>query len=174
MKASSVLTALGLIFDVSRTGAQQLQIDSLRIGEHVAVLAADSLRGRGTPSPELDLAAAYVARVMTQVGLEPLGDKSTHLQQWPYVERTLRGDRVEVRLGANRNGTALRYGTDCFFVSAGRPMFTGPVLFRGSIERDTMLDSSVKGRVLGYALGSADWVGPVHAAFRRLRSAGAL
>jgi hypothetical protein len=40
---------------------------------HVDYLASDALRGRNTPSPELDTAAAYIAGEFAAAGLRPLG-----------------------------------------------------------------------------------------------------
>jgi hypothetical protein len=38
---------------------------------HVSFLASDALRGRQTPSPELDIAAEYIAAQFRRIGLEP-------------------------------------------------------------------------------------------------------
>jgi hypothetical protein len=45
----------------------------------MAYLASDQLMGRNTPSPQLDTAAAYIARKFARAGLRPLG--GSHLQQ---------------------------------------------------------------------------------------------
>lgn len=49
----------------------------------IAVLAHDSLRGRSTPSPGLEAAAAYLAREFERLGLEPRGDQGSYLQRYP-------------------------------------------------------------------------------------------
>jgi hypothetical protein len=41
---------------------------------HVSFLASDLLRGRGTPSKELDIAAEYIASQFRGAGLKPVGD----------------------------------------------------------------------------------------------------
>jgi hypothetical protein len=53
------------------------------VARHVGVLADDSMRGRATPSPELEKAAAYVAAVFRRAGLEALGDSGGYLQRYP-------------------------------------------------------------------------------------------
>jgi len=53
------------------------------IGRHVGALAADSMRGRATPSPELEKAAAYVAVEFQRAGLEPSGDSGGFLWRYP-------------------------------------------------------------------------------------------
>ena len=40
----------------------------------VSFLASDTLQGRATPSPGLDVAAEYIASQFRKAGLEPVGD----------------------------------------------------------------------------------------------------
>jgi hypothetical protein len=51
--------------------------------DRIAVLSDDSLRGRMTPSPELDQAAAYVAAEFRRLGLRPAGDSGGYVQRYP-------------------------------------------------------------------------------------------
>ncbi|UCF21164.1 MAG: hypothetical protein JSU87_07190, partial [Gemmatimonadota bacterium] len=48
----------------------------------MAVLAADSLGGRGTPGPGLDAALQYVAATAREIGLEPGGKDGDYFQDW--------------------------------------------------------------------------------------------
>ncbi|MEM6293726.1 MAG: M28 family peptidase [Myxococcota bacterium] len=48
-------------------------ITAARLRGHIEVLADDDMRGRPTPSPELDAAAAYIAQTFEEVGASPLG-----------------------------------------------------------------------------------------------------
>ncbi len=48
----------------------------------LAVLAADSLGGRGTPGPGLDAALQYVAAAAREIGLEPGGEDGDYFQDW--------------------------------------------------------------------------------------------
>lgn len=52
------------------------------IRRHVYVLADDSMRGRKTPSPELELATQYAAAQLRQIGLRPGGDGLGYLQRY--------------------------------------------------------------------------------------------
>lgn len=74
----------------------------------VDYLASDALRGRETPSPGLDSAAAYVIRRLTQLGLQPAGDSGTYRQH--YAIRTLTIDTTASALEIA--GKQLRYGSD--------------------------------------------------------------
>jgi hypothetical protein len=53
------------------------------IARHVGALAADSMRGRATPSPELEKAAAYVAEAFRRAGLDSAGDSGAYVQRYP-------------------------------------------------------------------------------------------
>ena len=44
--------------------------------EHVKYLSSDKLKGRATGSPELEKAAAYIAKQFKQAGLQPIDGKS--------------------------------------------------------------------------------------------------
>lgn len=94
---------------VADTGVATITPTDLR--NRIAFLASDALRGRDTPSPGLDTAAAWIAREFERFGLEPGGENGTFFQRYPYAVRTLHGDAT---------WPGLRYGTD-FFVSAGTP-----------------------------------------------------
>ncbi len=54
----------------------------------IAVIADDSMRGRGTPSPELEEVANYIAGEFQRFGLRPGGDNGTWLQRY-RIRRTL-------------------------------------------------------------------------------------
>jgi hypothetical protein len=76
--------------------------------ERIGFLADDALRGRDTPSPGLDTAAAYIAREFARMGLEPGGEDGAWEQRYPYplVERA-----GPARLVA-ASGEPLRAGVD--------------------------------------------------------------
>jgi hypothetical protein len=58
-----------------------------RVFEIVAFLAADSLRGRDTPSPGLETAAAFLATQHRSFGLDPAGDRDSFFQRYPFQPR---------------------------------------------------------------------------------------
>lgn len=62
----------------------------------IAFLASDELKGRNTPSPGLEAAAAYIADEFKSFGLQPAGDNGTYLQRYPYVARARRGAAAPV------------------------------------------------------------------------------
>ena len=55
----------------------------------IEFLASDRMRGRDTPSPELELAASYLVNQYKLMGLEPGGEGGTFYQWWPFPLRRL-------------------------------------------------------------------------------------
>ncbi len=53
-------------------GAALQAIEAAEIGQHLNFLAADSMLGRNTPSPELEKVAAYISRYFASIGIKPL------------------------------------------------------------------------------------------------------
>ncbi|HWP38796.1 MAG TPA: M28 family peptidase [Gemmatimonadales bacterium] len=68
--------------DGASVGAAAASITAGDIARRIAIIAHDSMRGRATPSPELDEVAAYVAGEFRRFGLKPLGDGGTFLQRY--------------------------------------------------------------------------------------------
>ncbi len=69
---------LFLLFFAGCGGGKSLResaeaITSEGLTRYMMYLASDSMKGRNTPSPELDSAASYIARVFARSGLKPLG-----------------------------------------------------------------------------------------------------
>lgn len=69
------------------TGPKSISAD--KILAHVTYLSKDQMRGRNTPSPELDSSAAYIARQFHQYGLKPVGDNGTYLQHFNVLKSKL-------------------------------------------------------------------------------------
>lgn len=78
-------------------------ITSTDLIERIGLLAADSMRGRDTPSPELDQAARWIASEFERMGLEPAGDDGGYVQGYPIRTLVLDAAASSARLG----GTAL-------------------------------------------------------------------
>ena len=78
------------------------------IRRRVGVIAADSMRGRMTPSPELEETAAWIASEFRAFGLEPAGDAGGFLQRFSL--RTLVLDPAGST--ATVGGSELRFGRD--------------------------------------------------------------
>jgi Peptidase family M28/PDZ domain len=73
-----------LVFCCGFTSIQAQNFSAKRIKKHVAFLASDKLKGRGTGSPEELKAAQYIAKQFKKIGLQPKGDKGTWLHQFDF------------------------------------------------------------------------------------------
>jgi len=62
--------------------AAEATITPREIRDHIAWLASDEMKGRDTPSPELERAAQYVAGEFKRLGLQPVGNGYFHW--WTY------------------------------------------------------------------------------------------
>jgi Zn-dependent M28 family amino/carboxypeptidase len=60
----------------------------------IGILAHDSMGGRDTPSPGLEMAAAWAANEFQRMGLEPGGDEGSFIQRYAYTPRSRDGVAV--------------------------------------------------------------------------------
>src|SRR6185295_4670891 len=72
---------LGLIY---LTFTACAQIDEGKIKQHIRILSADSMQGRGTGSLGESMAASYIEKQFKKIKLEPQGDEATYLQVFPF------------------------------------------------------------------------------------------
>ncbi|MEZ5353873.1 MAG: M28 family peptidase [Bryobacteraceae bacterium] len=73
------------------------RVSEQSIRGHLEFLSSDLLRGRATPSPGLDIAAAYIAAQMGRAGLEPLVNGS-YYQDTPATVRQPAGYSFSLRV----------------------------------------------------------------------------
>jgi hypothetical protein len=133
---------------------QSITLEDIR--RRIGIIADDSMRGRDTPSPELDEVAAYIAGEFRRLGLKPAGDNGTFIQRYAV-------DRVQVvsdSSGAFVHGggdATLTYGKDFLFAdnafesgdyAGDLVVLSGPVT--GAITADT---AALAGKMLIFAAG---------------------
>jgi hypothetical protein len=96
-----LLTAPALSAQLTQEGVNRADatITPADVAQHIDVIAHDSMRGRLTPSPELNQVAGYIAGQFAEMGLRPLGDAETFIQEYAIRMTRLQSDRVTVRLG---------------------------------------------------------------------------
>ena len=79
--APSVPASAGARTTSPAQAAATITADEMR--EHVAYIASDALRGRDTPSPGLDSAAAYLVRNFQALGLRGGAEGGAYIQRYP-------------------------------------------------------------------------------------------
>jgi hypothetical protein len=84
------------------------------IGRRIHIIADDSMRGRDTPSPELDKVATYIAGEYRRLGLKPGGDRGTFIQRYSLDRVRIVADSSVAFVHGGGDAT-LKYGTDFIF-----------------------------------------------------------
>jgi hypothetical protein len=92
--------------------------------QRVALIAADSMMGRGNPSPGLERTAQYVAAEFRRGGLRPGGEGGTYRQVFGLTRWTIDTAESTVELIARSRGIAT-VGVDARYVDGRVP--AGPV-----------------------------------------------
>jgi aminopeptidase YwaD len=86
---------------------------------HLRFLASDQLKGRGNGSPELDIAADYIAQWFGRKGLRPAGDGGAYFQEFSA--------RADVEMGPRNWVTiSLEEGSERLQQAEYRAVFFGP------------------------------------------------
>jgi hypothetical protein len=106
MKSIALSFVVGLLFCYAQTPSAGLQsIRSSDLQEKVTYLASSELKGRGDGSPELRIAADYIAAAFKKNGVKPIGDNGTYFQNFRMFRSQLgpgnvfRVDRIDYVLG---------------------------------------------------------------------------
>ncbi len=108
MILSVLFAAFALLADANKVPAKigtHMSVDAAR--KHVSYLASDEMRGRDTPSAELEKAAAYIASEFKRFGLEPVGGSYFHEYQLERLDLALPCSLLLVR-GADTTEATLK------------------------------------------------------------------
>src|SRR5205809_7621529 len=94
-----------LIFTTAAQNSAATGVDSIRADElrqKLTYIASEKFKGRGNGTPELDLAAEYIAGIFEKNGLKPAGGNGSYYQHFEVYSS---------RIGAN-NDLRINSGTD--------------------------------------------------------------
>ena len=90
--------------------AEEFEIEEFR--HHVEYLSSDELEGRLSGTPGCEKAAHYLANLMIDYGLEPLGDNESFLQEFDFTNGVELADGNLLDWGAHGEITPWELGTD--------------------------------------------------------------
>jgi hypothetical protein len=98
---------------------------------HVYYLASDQMRGRNTPSPELDSCAAFIAHEFAFYGLKPVGTNRSYLQTFNLLRSRLAEPNTLV-LSLSNKDTSYQIKDDFvpLHLTANRKV-SAPIIFAG-------------------------------------------
>jgi hypothetical protein len=110
-------------------------ITATAVRDRIAFLASDEMRGRDTPSPELERAAEWMADEFRGMGLRPAGDAGSFVQRWPFRQGVMHPADARLVVESPRGLPALAYAQDFFAFPAARDSVAGTPVFLGPVDR---------------------------------------
>jgi len=132
---------------------------------HISFLAADELQGRGTPTPELDIAAKYLGAEFEKAGLIPAGDNGTFFQKYDLhvYDITEKNSEVQINVGRkkykfpDKEKLLLLFGITREDLNVSAPIvFAGYGITAPEHNWDDYEDLDVRGKVV-IVLEGAPW-----------------
>jgi len=121
--------------------------------KYIDYLASDSMKGRNTPSPELDLAADYIAKEFAAMGIQKVN--GTYFQNIPMCSKSLDADNciLKISLGGNSKSFTLKIEYTPFeeTASAGAKsaiVFAGYGITAPEFNYDDYKYMDVKGKIV--------------------------
>jgi hypothetical protein len=131
-------------------------ITTADVQRRINIIAADSMRGRPTPSRELEEVAAYIGGEFQRLKLRPAGDSGRYVQRYPLEVWRFEPDSSTLR-ASGRATASWRLGQDVLLVQGEAPegQQTAPVVFvTGNALAGGALDSAaVTGKVVVVSFG---------------------
>jgi hypothetical protein len=127
----------------------------------IEFLASDVMRGRDTPSPELEIAANYLVSEYKLMGFAPGGEGGTFYQWWPFPLRRLSASEASLEIAGTSGSTRLAMGRD-FFSGGGtaRPIQSAGLVYAGRGADALLAEGTLRERVAVVAIPGAwsrDW-----------------
>jgi hypothetical protein len=160
-----------------RRAAESITPDYLRQG--VFTIADDSMMGRGTPSPGLEMTAAWIASEFARFGLRPGGDDGGWQQRYPvYLHRTVVETSTVrfVMAGGPEITFPLTSSAVIRFGPRGQPVSGPLVVLGGAVDTLALTGEGMRGTVLVWAAPMAVGATPagLQAVMRAATRAGAV
>ncbi len=137
--------------DVKKAAASITEKD---VRKRINIIADDSMMGRDTPSPGLEMTAQYVADQFKSFGLKPGGDSGSYLQRYALIKKQLLADRSFVEFSSSdlQDFIVLPFTTSVIQYegeSAGPPVTAEILLIGGPTDPEKFpADSLVKGKFI--------------------------
>jgi hypothetical protein len=122
----------------------------------IEFLASDAMRGRDTPSPELNIAASYLVNQHKLFGLQPGGENRSYYQWYPYPLRRLSASGARLELA----GQTLELGRDYWGTGGTTQPLSGGLVYAGRGADAALAEGTMRDRVVVVALpgrATRDW-----------------
>lgn len=152
--ARALACAAGVAVLATGASAQPDARSAERIKAHVAFLADDLLQGREAGTPGFDIAAAYIASQLAQIGVQPGAADGTYFQRVPMIAARP-ADDGKLLLTTKAGATPLVFGEDYLPGRNARAAVThvaAPLVFVGygvsAGKRDDYAGLDVQGKIV--------------------------
>lgn len=118
---------------------------------HLTFLAADEMRGRNTGSPEIEIAANYIASYFRQLGLKPAPGAEQYFQKVEFQKVT---PPTGMEFVVSQQTFKLK--EDIVLYGGGDVDVSGDVVFLGYGTKEDFQKTDVKGKIVVAFSGKAD------------------
>lgn len=122
------------------------------IESQIYFLASDELKGRETGSPEIDIAAAYLANMLRKYGVKPIGENNSYYQN-VQLEKISPAKHLEIELNNSKLNKLLPLNVDNF-------EFTGEAIFLNYGLDEDYIGKNVKGKLILVKAGTREQNNP--------------
>jgi hypothetical protein len=146
---SAILIAL-FAFCFSGASAQSQNTETIettispqQVKLNVHFLSADELRGRDTGSPEIDIAAAYIANWFQAHGVQPAYGDSSFYQHVPFEQRST-PDEVTFSVG----DSTYQKNTDLILMSSYIGELDGEIVYLNHATEEELAETNVEGKII--------------------------
>jgi hypothetical protein len=118
----------------------------------IEFIASDEMRGRDTPSRELNIVAGYLVNQYKLMGFQPAGENGTFYQWWPFPLRALNTGAARLQFAARGATQSLSIGRDFWPVGGTTGDLSGGLVFVGHGQDAATGPGTLAGRVAVTAL----------------------
>ena len=143
----STLLLFALVFNLqAQSGAPEAVAQSVKraeVEQHLRFLAADELRGRDTGSPELEIAARYLAEQFRRYGLDTVPDASGYFQPVKLVSAQ---PPAEATLTYGEE--TFQIGSDLLVLSGDSVALSAPVVYASYGTAEDLEAVDVAGKIV--------------------------
>lgn len=126
-------------------------ITTPEVEAHLTFLASDEMRGRDTGSPELEIAANYIASQFKIFGLKPAPGLSGYFQP-VALENAHPAKAGELSFG----GSTFKFKDDFILFEGGNQTWNGEFVYAGYGSAEELKQASVKGKMVIALAGTKD------------------